>query len=98
MIFEDVESYKEKVKLSENADGTIKQYEGYILEFVNWADIKAKEDITKHKLIEFKEYMQNQYKVNTVNIKITILNSFMKHLRFNDEYKLEQLKIQEKIG
>lgn len=96
MIFEDVESYKQKVKLSENADGTIKQYEGYILEFIDWADIKAKEDITKQKLIEFKEYMQNEYKVSTVNIKIVILNSFMKHLGFDDEYKLEQLKVQEK--
>ncbi len=96
MIFEDIESYKKKVKLSENADETVKQYEGYILEFVNWADIKSKEDITKQKLIEFKEYMQTQYKVNTVNIKITVINSFLKFIGFNDNYKLDQLKVQEK--
>ncbi len=96
MIFEDIESYKTKLKLAEDEENTIKQYEGYLLEFINWADVKAKNDITKEKLIDFKAYMQEQYKVNTVNIKITVINSFLNFLGFNDEYKLDQLKQQQK--
>lgn len=96
MIFEDIEGYKTKLKLSEDEENTIKQYEGYLLEFVNWADVKSKKDITKEKLIDFKAYMQEQYKVNTVNIKITVINSFLNFLGFNDEYKLDQLKQQQK--
>ena len=98
MILEDVESYKMKVKLSENEDKTVKQYEGYVLEFINWAEIKTKEDITKQKLIDFKEYMQFQYKVSTINIKIVIINSFTNFLGFNSEYRLDQLKVQEKAN
>ena len=96
MILEDVELYKEKVKLSENEDKTVKQYEGYVLEFIKWAEIKSKEDITKQKLIDFKEYMLIQYKTSTINIKIVILNSFTNFLGFSSEYKLEQLTVQEK--
>ena len=97
MILDDIEAYKQKLKLSEKAENTINQYEGYLLEFVNWANIQCKEDITKEKLIEYKKYMTEKYKPSTVNIKITILNSFMKYLRLNDEYKLTQLKIQQKL-
>lgn len=96
MIFEDIKGYKTKLKLAEDEENTIKQYEGYLLEFVNWADVKSKNDITKEKLIDFKAYMQEKYKVNTVNIKITVINSFLNFLGFNDEYKLDQLKQQQK--
>ena len=78
-INEYIEDYKTDLKLSEKKEKTINQYVGYIEEFLNYTEeeIKLKEDITKEDLISFKEYMQNKYKVNTVNIKITILNSFI---------------------
>ncbi len=97
-INEHIEDYKTSLRLSEKKDKTIAQYEGYILEFINYAeaDIRTKEDITKEDLISFKEYMQREYKVNTVNIKITILNAFIEFIGLDHSYKLKHLKKQQK--
>lgn len=97
-INEHIEDYKTSLRLSEKKDKTIAQYEGYILEFIDYAeaDIRTKEDITKEDLISFKEYMQREYKVNTVNIKITILNAFIEFIGLDHSYKLKHLKKQQK--
>ena len=97
-INEYIEDYKTDLKLSEKPEKTINQYVGYIQEFLNYTDkeINTKEDITKESLINFKEYMQEKYKVNTVNIKITILNSFVYFLGLDHSYKLKHLKQQQK--
>lgn len=97
-INEYIEDYKTDLKLSEKKEKTINQYVGYIEEFLNYTEeeIKLKEDITKEDLISFKEYTQNKYKVNTVNIKITILNSFIDFIGLDNSYKLKHLKKQQK--
>lgn len=97
-INEHIEDYKTSLRLSEKKDKTIAQYEGYILEFIDYAeaDIRTKEDIKKEDLISFKEYMQREYKVNTVNIKITILNAFIEFIGLDHSYKLKHLKKQQK--
>lgn len=95
-ILKDIESYKTQLRLAEREERTINQYESYILEFINYADIKTKEDITKEHLISFKEYMQENYKPNTINIKITVLNAFIMFLELDDSYKLKYLKKQQK--
>lgn len=96
MIIEDIKNYKTDLRLKENKDKTIKQYEGYLLEFIEAEQIKKKEDITKEKLIKYKEYLQNKYKTNTINIKITVINSFISFLGLEDSYKLKHLKQQQK--
>ena len=65
-------------------------------EFIEYANIKNKEDITKEKLIEFKEYMQKKYKTNTINIKITVINAFITFIGLDSSYKLKHLKKQQK--
>lgn len=97
-INECIEDYKTDLKLSEKQERTIDQYVGYIKEFLEYAEaeIKTIDDITKEDLISFKEYMQNKYKVNTVNIKITILNSFIDFIGLDRSYKLKHLKKQQK--
>lgn len=96
MIIDNIEQYKEKLRLSEKEEKTIKQYESYIKEFIDFADVKEVADISKDKLIEFKDYMQENYKTNTVNIKITILNAFIDFLELDHTYKLKHLKKQQK--
>lgn len=96
MIEDNIKEYKESLKLSEKEEDTIKQYEGYIKEFIKYANIKNKEDITKEKLIEFKKYMQEKYKTNTINIKITVLNAFITFIGLDSGYKLKHLKKQQK--
>lgn len=96
MIEDNIKEYKDSLKLSEKEEDTIKQYEGYIKEFIKYANIKNKEDITKEKLIEFKEYMQEKYKTNTINIKITVINAFIIFIGLDSSYKLKHLKKQQK--
>lgn len=96
MIEDNIKEYKDSLKLSEKEEDTIKQYEGYIQEFIKYANIENKEDITKEKLIEFKEYMQDKYKTNTINIKITVINAFITFIGLDSSYKLKHLKKQQK--
>lgn len=96
MIEDNIKEYKDSLKLSEKEEDTIKQYEGYIKEFIKYANIKNKKDITKEKLIEFKEYMQEKYKTNTINIKITVINAFITFIGLDSSYKLKHLKKQQK--
>ena len=96
MIEDNIKEYKDSLKLSEKEENTINQYEGYLKEFIKYANIKNKEDITKEKLIEFKEYMQEQYKTNTINIKITVINAFITFIGLDSSYKLKHLKKQQK--
>lgn len=96
MIEDNIKEYKDSLKLSEKEEDTIKQYEGYIKEFIKYANIKNKEDITKEKLIRFKEYMQDKYKTNTINIKITVINAFISFIGLDNNYKLKHLKKQQK--
>ena len=96
VILDNLQDYKNELKLNEDTENTIKQYEGYILEFINWANIKDKDDITKQKLIDFKSYLRDSYKVNTVNIKILVINQFTQFIGLDSSYKLEQLKVQQK--
>lgn len=95
-IIKDIEEYKTQLRLAEREERTVNQYEIYILEFVKYADIKSKEDITKEDLINFKDYMQEKYKPNTINIKITVLNAFIMFLGLDASYKLKYLKQQQK--
>lgn len=96
MIEDNIKEYKDSLKLSEKEENTINQYEGYLKEFIEYANIKSKEDITKEKLIRFKEYMQDKYKTNTINIKITVINAFISFIGLDNNYKLKHLKKQQK--
>ena len=96
MIEDNIKEYKDSLKLSEKEENTINQYEGYLKEFIEYANIESKEDITKEKLIEFKEYMQEKYKTNTINIKITVINAFITFIGLDSSYKLKHLKKQQK--
>lgn len=96
MMVKEVESYKQNLKLSEVEDTTIKQYTNYIKQFETWANVKSIKDITKEKLIAYKDYMKAQYKASTVNIKITVLNSFIRFLNLDNTDTLDYLKVQQK--
>ena len=95
MIFDDLENFKQKLKLSEDKDSTVRQYECYIKQFITYANISVASEITKDILIGYKEYMKICFKVNTINIKIIVINSFLTYLHFDADYKLEQLTKQQ---
>lgn len=95
-IYDDLEAFKQDLKNQEKKDKTIKQYSNYITDFIETMQIKSKEDITKEKLIEYKEQLTKKHKgnLNSINIKILILNKFITYLQLPKEMKLKQEKQQ----
>lgn len=98
MINKDLENFKIDLKEAEKKETTIKQYEGYIKEFIEYTNIKSKDDITKELLIDYKEHLKEMHgdKIASINIKIIILNKFITFLELPSNYKLKLLKEQRK--
>lgn len=90
------------LKENELSKNTIKQYTTSISNFLEFLN---QEEITKTKLIEYKEeFLRKKFKkVNSINIHIVILNKFIKYLFFQEsekkyhELKLKELKQQKKM-
>lgn len=98
-IEEDLKNFEIELKLAEKKERTIKQYSNYINEFINFANINNKEDITKEVLINYKEQLKKQHKdkINSINIKIIIINKFVDFLGYDKTYKLKQEKQQQQL-
>lgn len=125
MIYEDLEAFKQDLINQEKKEKTIKQYSNYIMDLIEWAKIKNKEDITKEMLIDYKEYLKYKHStkeayrtiakkynsigafrenkkpsekidtnINSINIKILIINKFITYLQLPKELKLKQEKQQ----
>lgn len=96
MINKDLERFKEELKKEEKLEGTINQYSGYIEEFIDITKIKTKEEINKTMLIEYKEQIKEKHNgnVNSINIKILIINKFITFLGLPKELRLKQEKQQ----
>lgn len=96
MILEDLENFKQDLRHQEKKEKTIKQYSNYINDFIEATQIKNKEDITKQMLIDYKEQLKNRHNgnLNSINIKILIINKFITYLELPKELKLKQEKQQ----
>lgn len=84
-----IEEYKKELTNRELAESTKKLYLRAIKDFLIYADDKQ---INQSLLIEYKKELLDQYKVSTVNTKITIINNY---LEFRDkDISLKQEKVQ----
>lgn len=97
MIENDILNFIEQCKNEELSEKTLTKYNRDINEFIQTANIKTKEDITKDKLIEYKDNLINKSKTSTVNNKIIIINKFLTFLFNNKDYNLKQIKTQNKF-
>jgi len=97
MIEKDIFNFIEQCKNEELSEKTLTKYNRDINEFIQTANIKTKEDITKDKLIEYKDNLINKSKTSTVNNKIIIINKFLTFLFNNKDYNLKQIKTQNKF-
>ena len=96
MIYDDLEAFKTSLRNQEKKEATINQYSNYITELIEAKQIKDKEDITKELLIEYKAELMKRHNgnLNSVNIKILIINKFITYLGLPKELKLKQEKTQ----
>lgn len=96
MIYNDLEEFKQELRNQEKKEKTITQYSNYINDLIEAKEIKSKEDITKEMLIDYKEQLKERHNnnLNSVNIKILIINKFITYLGLPKELKLKQEKQQ----
>ena len=96
MIYDDLKAFKQDLKNQEKRDKTINQYNNYITDLIETMKIEKKEDITKELLIEYKEKLTERHNgnLNSINIKILIINKFITYLGLPKELKLKQEKQQ----
>ena len=98
MIKEDLELFKKELIKEEKTEKTIKQYVRYITEFIEITQLNNKEEITKELLIDYKDKLikKHKKKLNSINIKIIIVNKFIAFLRpYNDEAIMKTLKLKQ---
>lgn len=70
---------------------TIRKYIKDIEDYYNWLD---KSNNTAMKVLEYKKFLKNKYKVSSVNSKLNSLNRYLLWLG-KDEYRVKYFKIQE---
>lgn len=90
----------EKQRLAEYETKTIKSYELGVkkfIEFVNEDEIVINKDL----LIQYKDYLRENFSVNSCNKYLTIINKFLRYLLTEEDYKtlkLKKLKSQQKTS
>ncbi len=88
------------LRLAEYEIKTLKSYELGVNKFVDFID-KDVFEITKDVLIQYKDYLRENYSINTCNKYITIINKFLRHLvgeEKQQEMKLKKLRQQQKTS
>lgn len=90
-----INEYIKTISETERKERTVEQYARYLKEFMQVIGKDELEQIQKQDVLNYKDYLQEHYKPNTVNIKITVINAFLTYLDLQD-YKLKQLKQQQK--
>lgn len=87
----------QEMRLNELKEITLKKYKVDISQFLREVDITKIDQLKKEKLLEYKVFLQKEYKTASINNKITITNKFLDWLKLG-ELKLNQIKQQRKTS
>ncbi|WP_027431236.1 tyrosine-type recombinase/integrase [Lachnospira multipara] len=82
--------YKKYLYLKELSDITIKKYCKDVEQFYIWL---GENIISKEKVLKYKKYLKNRYKIASVNSKINSLNKFFEWKGL-EEYKVKSFRVQ----
>lgn len=96
MIYDDLKRFEQELQNQEKKQKTITQYSNYLTDLIETMQIKEKDDITKQMLIDYKDKLTKKHNgnLNSINIKILIINKFITFLELPKELKLKQEKQQ----
>lgn len=86
-----INQYENHLYEEEKAKLTIKKYLRDIKKFYDY--LPEEKTVEKKKVIEYKEYLKNNYQVSSVNSMLVALNRFLEYAGWSD-CKVHQLKIQ----
>lgn len=92
IMWKKIEAYMKYLDEKERSILTKKQYRRDIERFLKR---KGREVVTKESVIEYKEYLKENYRSSSVNVKLAAINSFFDFLG-EEKLKVSQLKIQRK--
>ena len=90
MTQEDIEGFETALRENEKASKTIQKY---VCEIRHFMEFLGEESITKAKVLEYREYLQNIHKSSTVNGKLSALNAYLEYIGLSD-CKVKLLRVQ----
>lgn len=90
-----VNDYILYLKQEERCVSTIKQYERDIRRFLEHIKnkIAEEEELAKHHVIDYKQFLKENYQPSTVNVILTALNGFFSYMG-QSQLRVKQVKIQ----
>jgi len=94
-IYLKLETFLTQCEKKELTKASIKKYKADLIQWLNFSKINNENEITKEALTEYKQYLQDNFKTNTLNIKIVVINHFLSFLEL-EKLKLKQIKVQRK--
>lgn len=86
-----IDRYQDYLYEEEKAKSTIEKYIRDIKKFYNF--LPKKKNVNKKKVIEYKEYLKEHYKISSANSMIVAINRFFEYALWH-ECKVHQFKIQ----
>lgn len=82
--------FREYLYYNEKSTATIQKYIGSIEKFTEYLN---GQELTKERLLEYREWMERQYSPQTVNVEISAINAWLKFCKM-DSLGLKMLRVQ----
>ena len=85
-----IRKFKEQLYYNEKSTATIQKYVASIEKFTEYLN---GEELTKERLLEYREWMEQRYSPQTVNVEISAINAWLKFCKM-DSLRLKMLRVQ----
>ena len=79
---EDLQRYRQELIEAEKSLATTEKYIRDIKTFLHW--LGDDKDITKDRVIQYKEYLKTKYKVSSINSMLVAINRFFQYMGWNE--------------
>ena len=86
-----IERFSDTLKMLERSETTISKYIRDVRAFRNWLGEDGTFD--KERVMQYKDHLQKEYRINSTNSMISALNTFFKHMEWED-CRVSTLKVQ----
>lgn len=90
---EQIEEYRTYLRETEKAPNTVEKYIRDVRKLLEYADGR---EITKELMLDYREYLQKDYKAKSINSFLVAANRFFAFMRWT-EIIIKQLKVQEDV-
>lgn len=85
-----IRKFKEQLYYNEKSTATIQKYIASIEKFTEYLN---GQELTKERLLEYREWMEQRYSPQTVNVEISAINAWLKFCKM-DSLRLKMLRVQ----